>query len=115
MRKPTFEECVTMLRSDDAAIYENGYHWLLEDVDDYLERLVALMVNEETPELRGRLVELVGDSRQEAVIPVLEAELNSPHHEVRRWAYDSLSHFDTPEARRVVAAYQQARPTEDFI
>ena len=115
MDKPEFNECIEMLRSRDPMTYEDGYHWLQGYLDKYIDELVQLMLKEEDPDRRSKFVELVGDSKNPKVIPILKAELRNPHKEVRSWAYSSLCYFENPEAERLAEEFKRENPNEDFL
>jgi|GEM_PF-4183005 len=73
------------------------------------------MLNEEDSDVRAKFVELVGDSKNPKVIPILKAELRNPHKEVRSWAYSSLFYFDNPEAEKLAEKFKRENPNEDFL
>jgi hypothetical protein len=115
MNKPEFDECIEMLRSSDPMTYEDGYQWLQGYLDDYIDELVQLMLGETDPEMRAKFVELVGDSKNPKVIRFIEAELKSPHREVRGWAYSSLVYFENLEAERLAEKFKKEHPDEDSL
>jgi hypothetical protein len=81
--------------------FEEGFHWLIGHVDSFLPQLTELMRAESEPSMRGKLVEVLGHGSNECIIPVLKSELNSPHSEVRCWAYSQLSYFEHPKATEI--------------
>ncbi len=95
--------------------YEDGYHWLQGYLDKYVGEIVQLMLNEKDPDMRAKFVELLGDSKDPEVIPIIEAELKSPHREVRFWAYNSLCYFENAEAERLAQKFKVENPDEDFL
>jgi hypothetical protein len=115
MSSPGFDECIEMIRSSDPLTYEDGYHWLQGYLIDYIDELIQLMLRETDPNMRSKFVELVGNSKNPRVIPVLEAELKSPHSEVRSWAYSSLSYFENSAATRFAENFRREHPNEDFL
>ena len=115
MDKPEFNECIEMLRSANPMTYEDGYHWLQGYLDKYIDELIQLMLNEEKSEMRGKFVELVGNSKNPKVIPFLEAELRNPHREVRSWAYSSLRYFENPQAEKLAEKFKEENPNEEFL
>ena len=115
MDEPEFNECIEMLRSSDSMTYEDGYHWLQGYLNTYIDELIQLMLHEENPDMKSKFVELVGGSKNSKVIPFLEAELKSPHGEVRSWAYSSLSYFENPEAEKIAEKFKNENPNEDFL
>jgi hypothetical protein len=115
MIRPEFRDCVEMLRSRDAMTYEDAYHWLQGYLTDHLDDLLGLMTAETDPVNRSRFVELVGDSKSPKVISYLEEELGHPNREVRMWAFNSLTHFENPDATAIAAEFQKKYPDEDFL
>lgn len=115
MEPPEFDKCVEMLLSDDPSVYEDGYQWLQGYLDQYIDELVQLMTRQTDPSIRARFVELIGDSRIPGVIPVLANELQSPHGEVRGWAYSSLLYFENSEASRLAEKFRLENPDEEFL
>ena len=112
---PGFDECIEMLKSPDSSTYEEAYHWLKGYLDDRVDDLVESMLEEADPDMRSRLVELVGDSGNPKVIPYLESELQSPYAVVRSFAYSSLLYFGNPEAARIAQVFSEDNPDEDFL
>ncbi len=104
-----------MLRSAEPMTYEDGYQWIQGYLGEYIDEILQLMLNEASPDMRAKFVELVGDSRNPKVIPFLAAELKSPHREVRSWAYSSLCYFGNPEAEALAARFKKENPGEDFL
>lgn len=95
--------------------YEEGYQWLQGDnLIRYLPRIVELLQSEVDPDMRSKLVELVGDADVHEYIPILVEELSHPTREVRFWAYNQLALSEHEAARNHAARYRQAHPDEDF-
>ena len=115
MGLPDFEKCIKMLLSNDPLEYEDGYHWLQGYLDEYIDELVDLMLKQSDPDRRSKFVELLGDSRNPKVIPVLANELKSPYREVRSWAYSSLFYFENAEAFKIAEKFKFENPNEDFL
>ncbi len=114
MTEQEFEEGVDMLRSKDSMIYEEGYHWILSDVDTFCENIMALMCSEADPQMRSKFIELLGDCSSKKVIPVLEAELLSAHRDVRFWAHSQLEYSEDSEANEIAKKYKENNPNEDW-
>ena len=112
---PTVDECIRMLRSTDSLTYEEGYHWLPGYLNDHLEELIEHMQEDPDPEKRSRFVELLGNSGNPKVIPVLESELKSSHAEIRSWTCSSLLYFEHPDAERIAAKFRKENPDEEFL
>ena len=115
MNLSDFKKCIIQLRSNEALEYEEGYHWLLGAVDNYLDEMIRLMRSEDDPELRGRYIELLGASADAKVIPVLARELESPHSEVRSWAYSALRYMENPQGVQIAEQFKQDHPDEEFL
>ena len=94
--------------------YEEGYSWLLGNVDEHFAKLVSLMRAEEDPGMRGKFVEILGDSTKKEVIAILESELASPHRDVRFWAHSQLEYSDYSEANEIAKKYKEENPSEDW-
>ena len=114
MNDREFDEAIDMLRSADSMTYEDAYHWFLGNVDDHLEKLVSLMKAEADPGMRGKFIELLGDSSSKKVIPILEAELKSSNRDVRFWAHSQLEYSEHPEANEIAKKYREEHPDEDW-
>jgi HEAT repeat protein len=95
--------------------YEEGYAWLQNYLDDHLDEIVDLMENEADPEMRSRLVEIVGDSKNPRIIPKLQEELKNPNRKVRMWAYNSLAYLGDSTASAIAAEFEKDNPDEDFL
>jgi HEAT repeat protein len=115
MQKPEFNHCIEMLRSTDSIVYEDGYQWLQGYLDSNIDELIQLTLDEENPDMRSKFVELLGDSGNPEVIPFIEAELKSPHQEVRSWAYSSLRYFGDLNAKKIAIKFRNENPDEDFL
>lgn len=94
--------------------YEEGYHWLLGNVDTYFEKLVSLMQSENEPKVRGKFIELLGDSTSKNVVPILAAELSNPNRDVRFWAHSQLEYSEFIEANEISEKYKEQNPNEDW-
>ena len=115
MTPEQFEESITMLRSTDPMTYEDGYHSLQGDnLIRYAPQIVGLLQSEVAPEMRAKLVELVGDADLPEHIPLLVQELSHPNREVRFWAYNQLSLSRHESANREAQEYRRSHPDEDF-
>ena len=49
--------------------------------------------------MRRWLLELIGEVKSAAAMPLLNTQLNSPDEPLRGWAAASLEKFDKPQAR----------------
>ncbi len=114
MNEQEFKEAILLLRSKDAMTYEEGYHWLLGNVDEHFDQIVSLMQTESNIDMRGKFIELLGDSSNEKVISVLEKELTSPHRDVRFWAHSQLGYLENAKAQEIATRYKKEYPNEDW-
>ena len=110
-----FSECIRMLRSDDPMTFEEGYHWIQYHFEAHLDELIEFMRNEQDARMRGRFVELLGDSKDLKVLPYLERELEHQDREVRSWAYHALTYFGDALAVQIAQKYKNEHPNEEFI
>lgn len=104
-----------MVRSSNSVTYEEGYHAMQAYLVEHLDDLIALMLAEQDPNMRGRFVELLGDSRVAKVIPLLCDELENPNREVRMWAYNALENIEHPDAERAIQEFRVRHPDADFL
>ena len=95
--------------------YEDGYHWLRGYLDIYIDDLCQLMLRESNPEMKAKFIELIGDSKNPKVIPLLANELENSHEEVRSWAYSSLCYFENPDAEKLAREFREDHPNEYFL
>ena len=115
MNRHEFNQCIDMIRSQDSMTYEEGYHWLQGYIKVYLNDLLSLLKVESDPIIRSKLVELIGDSEDPAIIPILTEELNSEYYEVRLWAYNSLSSFEDSLVVNILSEFRIKKPNEEFL
>jgi hypothetical protein len=114
MTEQEFDQAIEMLRSKSSMTYEDGYQWLLGNVDANCEKIVALMHSETDPQMRGKFIEILGYAKSKSVITVLEAELSSSHRDVRFWAYCQLEYSEHPAANEIAKQYKAKKPNEDW-
>jgi HEAT repeat protein len=115
MKRQEFNECIQMIRSDDPMTFENGYVWIQNYLNIFIDDLIKLTTQEENPRIRARFVELLGDSSNSKVIPYLRQELKHSERHVRSWAYTALEYFGEPEASKIAEEFKLANPHEDFL
>ena len=106
MTNQEFNEAIDLLRSKDPMTFEEGFHWLIGFVDEYLDQITVLMKNELNPDMRGKFIEVLGHCNDERVIPVLAAELKSEHRDVRFWAHSQLGDFENSKAIQIANKYK---------
>ena len=95
--------------------YEDGYHWLQGYLEIYIDDLCQLMLHEPNPEMKAKFIELIGNSKNPKVIPLLAKELENSNEEVRSWAYSSLYYFEDPEAEKLAREFREVNPNENFL
>jgi HEAT repeat protein len=108
-----FHHAIECLRSTNSLLYDEGYHTLQgEFLLRHLDAVIDLWRKETDHAVRGRLIELLGDSGEPRVIPLLESELASQEDEVRRWALHALDCVATPEAQALAASHRTKYPED---
>jgi hypothetical protein len=108
-----FHYAIECLRSPDSLLYDEGYHTLQgEFLRQHLDAVIELWRSETDPVMRGRLMELLGDSAEPRVVPLLESELASDEAEVRRWALHALDRVATPEAQALASSHRTKHPED---
>lgn len=113
MKRERFKEAVENLRSSDSLRYDEGYHTLQGKLlTQHLDELIELATNEVDPVIRGRFVELLGESDDPVVLPILARELCSDHAEVRYWALRALDGLGTADASRLADAHRADHPED---
>jgi len=115
MNRAKLNEAVEWLRSDDSSIYEDGYHSISGHVDSVLDALLSLAFDESDSFMRGRFLELIGESTNSKAIEFLTSELNSSDKEIRKWAYSSLAYSESKQANIIAQKHSKENPTEEFL
>ena len=115
MTPKEFEEALGMMKSSDAMTFEDGYHHIMANVEQVVDQLIEVMLQEKDPKVRGRLVELIGESSDPKIIPILAKELSHPSEDVRSWAYGKLKHSKHAEAVRIAEEHEREHPDESFL
>ncbi|MEN5290863.1 HEAT repeat domain-containing protein [Stenotrophomonas lactitubi] len=78
----------------DPATFEDAYWGLRPAAAIAVPHLLARLAAAHDGYSRGKLLELLGESGDSAVIPTLQAELQHPLEEVRNWAQLALDALD---------------------
>ncbi|HWH72532.1 MAG TPA: HEAT repeat domain-containing protein, partial [Candidatus Sulfotelmatobacter sp.] len=113
MSPDKLHHAIDCLRSSDSLLYDEGYHMLQgEFLKLHLDTVIALCKKESNPVIRGRLIELLGDSGEPRVIPIIAEELVSKEDEVRRWALRALDCLATPDAQAIAALHRSSHPED---
>lgn len=87
--------CIKLIKSNDPMTYEDGYHMLLPRVRDFGDRIAKLIELEDDPQIKPRLVELLGESEDEKYLPIFEKLLASNIHDVVAWSLTSLERINS--------------------
>jgi hypothetical protein len=108
-----FHHAIECLRSPDSLLYDEGYHTLQgEFLRRHLDAVIEVWRKETDPVVRGRLTELLGDSGEPRVLPLLESDLASEDDELRRWALHALDCLATPEAQALAGLHRNKHPED---
>jgi HEAT repeat protein len=93
-----------MLRNrKNAMAQEEGYHWLLPRVGEFVEPLLAGLETEDEPRMQGWILELLGEAGDVRAFPAFARHLFSPDESVRWWAQSGLRKLgETREGRKVL-------------
>ncbi|WP_312705441.1 hypothetical protein [Stenotrophomonas lactitubi] len=78
----------------DPATFEDAYWGLRPAAAIAVPHLLARLAAAHDGSSRGKLLELLGESGDSAVIPTLQAELQHPLEEARDWAQLALDALD---------------------
>jgi len=116
---PGFHKCLEMILTLDGGLaFEEGYGWLVgwsggvPRVQGHVKELVAVMKSQTDPQLRSRMIELLGYTADEDVVPTLVAELAHSDRYVREWAVLSLEELGFPRAAEFAKQYKDSHPDE---
>jgi len=101
-RKPSEDECLKLMRSRDAMTAEEGFDLLLCQADDHVERLMAEFEAETRGDMRGWLLELIGEARSELALDLLIREACLRDESRLSWAVRGLELLGTPAARQAL-------------
>ncbi|QDT25360.1 HEAT repeat domain-containing protein [Gimesia panareensis] len=115
MNPADFAKFVQQLRSQDSQTYEDGYQSISGRVDEVLAPLIQLAESESPGQMRGRFVELIGQSETPEAIEFLAGELQSPSKKVRMWAYSGLADSESSVANAIAAKFKDENPEEEFL
>lgn len=79
---------------------EDGFHNLLPHVADHVDELMAEFRQEQEDHgLRCWLLQLIGEARSPAALPLLTEQLHNTDESLRDWAVRGLRLLDTKPAR----------------
>jgi hypothetical protein len=100
MTNQRFGRALQSMRSRDSQLRAHGFDFLREHADAYVDELVVEFEKEqEDPELRCRLLELICEARSPSALPLLAGQLESDDESLQFWAIRGLEMLDTREAR----------------
>lgn len=91
-----------MMRRHDPQVREDGFHWLLPRVTEFVEPLLGEYRHETDHGLRCWLLELLGETRDPRTLPVLLEALRLEDESLRDWAVRGLRRLGTPDARKAL-------------
>jgi HEAT repeat protein len=97
------------MRKHDPQTREDGFHYLLPRVDEYLDALIAEFRKESEHGLRRWLLELIGHSKNPAAYPLLAEFAKDKDDSLREWAIKGLRNLDTKEARTLLYELDSCR------
>jgi hypothetical protein len=86
MGRPSVIKWLENILSKDAAAFEDAYWGDRPSSHDAMPRILEALKAEQDPYTRGKLIELLGESGDMSVLPMLEKELSSPDQSLRDWA-----------------------------
>jgi hypothetical protein len=100
MSNQRFARALESMRSRDPQLREDGFDFLREHADAFVDELLAEFERERDDHgLRCRLLELAAEARSPLTLPVLAAQLESTDESLQFWAIRGLEMLDTREAR----------------
>ena len=92
------DEWLKAILSPDPTTFEDAYWNDRPPISEALPRMIDALNVFKDSYARGKLLELLGESGELKVIPILEAELNGPDQATREWAENALSALKRGEA-----------------
>jgi hypothetical protein len=103
MSNQRFVRAVQSMRSRDPQLREDGFDFLREHADAYVDDLLAEFEKEQEDHgLRCWLLELVSEARSPRALSVLASQLESDDESLQFWAIRGLEMLDTREARQAL-------------
>ena len=98
-----FDRAMSLMRKHDPQLQEDGFDFLREHADAYVDELVAEFAKEhEDHGLRCWLLELIAEARSPEAMPVLVGQLEGTDEYLQTWAIRGLEMLDTHEARQAL-------------
>ncbi|MGW5385636.1 hypothetical protein [Nocardia sp. NPDC003963] len=90
------------MRKHDPQLQEDGFSLLVPLAADHIAELIGEFECEHDHGLRCRLLELIGEARSLAALPLLAAQLHGDDEVLRDWAVTGLQKLDIREARALL-------------
>jgi hypothetical protein len=99
MSNQHFARALQSMRSRDSRLRSDGFDFLREHADAYVDDLIAEFEREQEDHgLRCLLLELISEARSPHALRVLADQLESDDESLRLWATRGLEMLDTREA-----------------
>lgn len=97
-----FTRGVAMMRKRDRQVQEDGFEIVKRVAAEHVADLVAAYEAEFDHGLRCWLLELIGETRSPAAIPILAEALADKDDSIRDWAKAGLEKVNAKEARNLL-------------
>ncbi|MEU7765314.1 hypothetical protein AB0B25_09375 [Nocardia sp. NPDC049190] len=92
-----FHEAMRLMRRHDPQSREDGFHLLVPKAADHLDELIEQFEHEHDDHgLQCWLLELIGEARSPAALPILDAQLNRSDESLRDWAVGRIDQTRHP-------------------
>ena len=105
-----FARGMRLMRKHDPQLQEDGFGLVREVAAERLDDLIAAYSAEDDLGIKCWLLELIGDVRSPAALPVLSNALTGQDESLRDWARRGLELLDTKGARTILWQEQQNQP-----
>ena len=103
MSQRRFDRAMQQMRQRDPQSRENGFDFLREHADSYIDELIAEFEAEQDDHgLRCWLLELIAEARDEKALPILAAQLETLDESLQFWAVRGLEMLDSRESATVL-------------
>ena len=99
------DEWILNIRSMDPITFENAYFGTRPQGPEVVARLILELQASKDPYTRGKFCELLGETGDKSVIPVLMEELQHAEESVRTWATLALDELQSETRRAAKAKY----------
>ena len=96
-KAPGFSQCMKLMRSSDPQKQEDGFHFLLPNAKEHLNKLIEEFHLEKDIGLKCWLLELICASKSQKVLEILKSNINHENellksraiYELKRFGYSS--------------------------